>query len=118
VRQHFGRFFDDNIPPELQFFSFREGIVKPSASLLRRAMNIAATPAESCIAIGDSYTADIQPAAALGMKTIWLLHRAEREVESLVRVLNGSAQPPTRTIRSIADLNADVVSSLCTARTG
>ena len=54
--------------------------------------------------VGDSYAEDIEPAAALGMSTVLVLHRPRREAADLVRVLNGEAPRPSRTIQSIAEL--------------
>jgi HAD superfamily hydrolase (TIGR01509 family) len=104
VRSHFGSFFDEHIPEELQLFSFREGCAKPSVAIFQKALRAAAVEPCETIMIGDSYHEDIEPAAGLGMKTVWVLHRPQREVADQNRVLKGQAPAPSRTISSIVEL--------------
>ena len=113
VRRHFGSFFDDNIPPELQLFSFREGYAKPSLELFRRALDRARVPAHQALMVGDSYPEDVEPAATLGIKTLWILHRPGKEALNVVRVLNREAVPPSHALRSISGLNLEVILSAC-----
>jgi HAD superfamily hydrolase (TIGR01509 family) len=112
TRKHFGSFFDDCVPPGSQLFSFREGREKPSPELFRTALRNAGIPAGQSVMVGDSYVKDIQPAAALGMRTVWLLHNPEKEAPSLVRVLNGQADGASMALASIADLDPGTVSSI------
>jgi HAD superfamily hydrolase (TIGR01549 family) len=107
VRRLLGEFFDANIPPELQLFSCREGLTKPAPELFSRVLERAgADPAETLM-VGDTYRTDIEPAAACGMRTLWLLHDPVREAPALVRVLNGAAAAPTLTLRSLADVDLE-----------
>jgi FMN phosphatase YigB (HAD superfamily) len=55
--------------------------------------------------VGDTYKNDIAPALALGMKTVWVLHRPHKETRDLVRVLNHAAPAPDLTLESIGDLD-------------
>jgi len=103
VRQVFGEFFDRAIPPELQVLSCHEGLTKPAPELFRMLVRRADVSPGDALMIGDSYTNDIEPAAACGMRTLWLLHDPAREVGNLVQVLNGAAAAPTVTLRSLAD---------------
>lgn len=107
VRVSYGAFFDDEVSPELQYFSFREGVAKPSQMPFRTILERAGVTADAALMIGDSYAEDIEPAAALGLQTLWVLHRPQREADALVRVLNGDAPRATRTIRSIGALDVE-----------
>lgn len=105
VRSLFGDFFDRHIPGPRQLFSCREGLAKPEPVLFRRVLDRAGTAGADAVMVGDSYRKDVEPAAALGMRTIWLLHDPARETPALLDVVNGSAPPPTLTLRSLADLD-------------
>lgn len=103
VHQVFGEFFDRAIPPELQVLSCHEGLAKPALELFRTLTLRAGLSAGDALMIGDSYTNDIEPAAACGMHTLWLLHDPAREADRLVQVLNGAAAAPSAALRSLAD---------------
>jgi len=105
VRRLLGDFFDAHIPPELQLFSCREGLMKPAPELFVRVLERAGAHPPSTLMAGDSYDKDIAPAAMLGMRTLWLLHDPARETPALVQVLNGAAAAPTLTLPSLADLD-------------
>ena len=92
-----------------QFLSFRLGLMKPDKEFFLRALRTLDTPPENVVMIGDTYRNDIRPAIELGMRTIWVLHRPDKERDALVDVLNGIAPPPHRTIRSIADLKPELL---------
>ncbi|WP_412749614.1 HAD family hydrolase [Krasilnikovia sp. M28-CT-15] len=112
VRVHFGDFLDECVDPDLQLFSFRVGFPKPSTVMFRQALEIAGTkPAES-VMIGDSYVDDMAPSAELGIRTIWLLHRPHREVESLAAVINGDRPRPSQTLVSIDELDAGLIEAV------
>jgi len=109
---HFGEFFDRNIPPARQLFSYREGQMKPASEFFERALGAAGVTAENAVMVGDSYATDLQPAMALGMKTVWVLQRPDREVSSFVRILNGAAAAPSRAAVSIGCVDVELVASL------
>jgi FMN phosphatase YigB (HAD superfamily) len=95
---------------ESQFLSFRFGLSKPSKEFFRTAlMGLKADPAD-VVMIGDTYKNDIRPAIELGMKTIWVLHRPEKETAALVDVLNGTAPRPDLTLNSIGELQPEHIS--------
>lgn len=50
--------------------SFDIGFRKPHPAMFEAALELAGCPAERCVMIGDSERMDIEPAAALGMRTI------------------------------------------------
>jgi FMN phosphatase YigB (HAD superfamily) len=54
--------------------------------------------------VGDTYKNDIRPAIELGMRTVWILHRPEKEKADMIEVLNGASPPPDLTLASIAEL--------------
>ncbi|CAA9492194.1 MAG: hypothetical protein AVDCRST_MAG85-1292 [uncultured Solirubrobacteraceae bacterium] len=112
ARVHFGAFFDAHVALELQVLSFRAGVAKPSPEPFRRLLSAAGVASARAVMVGDSYAYDIEPAAAIGMRTVWVLHRPEKEAEDLVRVLDGRAARPARTVRSIGSVDADLVASL------
>lgn len=105
VRRLFGEFFDAHIPTELQLYSCREGLAKPAPELFRRILDRAGASPARTLMVGDSYSRDVEPAAAAGMRTLWLLHDPVGEAAQLVRILNDTAAAPTLTLRSLADVN-------------
>ena len=92
-----------------QFLSFQLGMMKPNKDFFREALRVLDAPAESVTMIGDTYKNDILPAMELGMRTIWVLHRPEKERDALTDVLNGKLPRPDRTLRSIADFKPDLL---------
>ena len=99
VERHLGELFEA-VEPGLRLFSFREGCAKPSPVMFERALARAGVAAEDAVMIGDSYAEDIEPAAALGMETVWVLSRPDREPPA--------ARGPGRTVASIAELAGGV----------
>ncbi|HLC17075.1 MAG TPA: HAD family hydrolase [Thermodesulfovibrionia bacterium] len=84
--------------------SFREGIKKPSPALFHRALAAINTRATDTVMVGDTYSNDIEPAIALGLRTVWVLFRPDRELEALVQVINGKKPKPDFTISHIQQL--------------
>lgn len=111
VRVHLGAFLDAHVAPELQLFSFRERCAKPAPELFRRVLERAGVAPAEAVMIGDSYAEDVEPAARLGIPTVWVLHRPQRERSDLTRVLNGEAPAPGRALAAIAGLTPDVLAS-------
>lgn len=84
--------------------SFKEGIKKPDIALYKKALvSLNAQPAET-VMIGDTYTNDIEPAMSLGMSTVWVLNRPDREIKALIHMLNGKKPKPDYTITHIKEL--------------
>jgi HAD superfamily hydrolase (TIGR01549 family) len=107
VRRLLGEFFDAHIPAELQLLSCREGLVKPAPELFHRVLERAGADAASTLMVGDSYINDIQPAAACGMRTLWLLRDPVGEAAALMQILNGAATAPSLTLRSLVDIDSE-----------
>jgi HAD superfamily hydrolase (TIGR01509 family) len=116
TRHHYADLLDDWIPRERQFYSFREGRAKPAPELFRAALAAAGAPAHRCVMVGDSYRADIEPAMALGMRTVWLLHEPLKQAAHIARVLNHEAAGPSVALTSIAELSPDTISSALETR--
>jgi len=112
VRRHFGDLFDEQIPASLQLFSFRVGEMKPARSLFERVATAAGVGASDAVMVGDSYDTDLRPAMEIGMRTVWVLQRPEREVGAIVAVLNGEQPGPTTTVPAFGALTAELVASL------
>lgn len=55
------------------------GLHKPSPKIFQWAMDRATSSPEECVMVGDRMDNDIVPAAALGMKTVWLQWPSHRE---------------------------------------
>jgi len=104
VRRLFGDFFDEHIPAGLQLFSCREGVAKPAPELFRRVLERAEVSPGAALMVGDSYGKDIEPAAAVGMRTLWLVADPARDA---ARIRKDAASAATLTLRSLADLDLD-----------
>jgi FMN phosphatase YigB (HAD superfamily) len=105
----FEKEFPGEVQEQPQFLSFRTGLMKPDCQCFLEALKSVGVRAQEAVMIGDTYENDIRPAMDIGMRTIWVLHRPEKEREWLVRIVNGDAPPPDRTLASIGDLSADLV---------
>ncbi len=79
---------------DIRVLSYRLGVKKPALELYLRAAAAAATAPERCWMVGDSYELDMEPAAAAGYRTLWILCRPERERATLVELLRGVKAPP------------------------
>lgn len=74
--------------------SYRTGFVKPSRELYEDALNECGESPEDCWMVGDTYELDVEPAMRLGMHTVWVLRRPDKEKSSLVRILRGEKRMP------------------------
>lgn len=110
--QGFERLFPDEARQQPNFLSFRMGLSKPDPGFYRTALRRLGTDPAEAVMVGDTYENDIAPARALGMKTIWVLHRPHKEVRDLARVLNGMAPAPDLTLESIGDLQPAMLERL------
>lgn len=95
-----------------QFLSYQTGLLKPDLEFFLHGLRVADVRPADAMMVGDTYKNDILPAIELGMRTVWLLHRPEKEREALVRVLNGDSPAPDLTLSSIGELSADLVRGL------
>jgi len=101
--------FKQEFPEEAgqpQFLSFETGLMKPDPAFFQLALRAVEARAEDAVMVGDTYRNDIRPAIELGMRTVWVLHRPEKEKADLIAVLNGDAPPPDLTLASIAELES------------
>ena len=108
ARRHFGEFFDHHVPERLQVFSFRAGVAKPDPAAFRRVLDAAGAAPANAVMIGDSLEKDVEPAAALGMGTVWV--RAEDGEPAINEGLVGPSWiPPIWAVRSIAEVDLELV---------
>ncbi len=105
--ERFAREFPGEAASGRCFLSFRTGLMKPAPEAFRAALAACGVEAARTVMVGDTYSADIEPAIALGLRTIWVLHRPHKERRDLVRVLNGQAPRPSVTLASIAELSPE-----------
>ena len=59
--------------------SHEVGFEKPHTMIFEEALRRAGTDPGETLHVGDSYEADILPAAAMGLRTLWVAPREERE---------------------------------------
>ncbi len=104
--EHFRSKFESEAS-EPQFLSFQVGLSKPDKAFFHAALQRLNVAPQEIVMIGDTYKNDIRPAIELGMKTIWVLHRPEKERACLTEVLNGTAPRPDLTLNSISELQPE-----------
>jgi len=102
--EHFRQEFAEEAEGQPQFLSFQTGLMKPDPAFFQHALRALEIRAEHAVMVGDTYKNDIRPAIELGMRTVWVLHRPEKEKADLIAVLNGEAPPPDLTLASIGEL--------------
>jgi HAD superfamily hydrolase (TIGR01509 family) len=102
--EHFRQEFPQEAEQQPQFLSFETGLTKPDPAFFQLALRAVEARAEDAVMVGDTYKNDIRPAIELGMRTIWVLHRPEKEKADLAAVINGDAPPPDLTLGSIGEL--------------
>jgi FMN phosphatase YigB (HAD superfamily) len=86
--------------------SYRVGVKKPSPELFQVALETANAPAASCWMVGDSYELDLSPAAQVGMHTLWVLARPERESALLAEILRGDRPRPDWAVSKLEEVLA------------
>lgn len=84
--------------------SFEIAIAKPDLSIYSHAIEKVKTQAHKCLMIGDDLENDIIPANALGMYTIWLLSKPDKQYKDMIRVLNNRSLAPDRVITNLKEL--------------
>ncbi len=102
--EHFRQEFAEEAERQPQFLSFQTGLMKPDPAFFQFALRAVEARAEDAVMVGDTYKNDIRPAIELGMRTVWVLHRPEKEKADLIDVMNGDAPPPDLTLGSIGEL--------------
>lgn len=77
---------------------------KPDLHNFRLICEMLETAPEDIVMVGDTYTHDIAPAIELGMATVWVLARPDREKTQLLDILNGVSRTPSLTVECISDV--------------
>nr|VFJ90821.1 MAG: 2-haloacid dehalogenase [Candidatus Kentron sp. H]VFJ91851.1 MAG: 2-haloacid dehalogenase [Candidatus Kentron sp. H]VFJ98522.1 MAG: 2-haloacid dehalogenase [Candidatus Kentron sp. H] len=114
--QGFQRLFPEESRDRPAFLSFQLDLRKPDTAIYRAALSALSLSPEETIMVGDTYANDMAPAMAMGIKTIWVLRRPEKEHPDLVRVLDGQLPAPDRTLASMEQLGVDVFHALFVTR--
>lgn len=86
--------------------SFETGHRKPEPTNFLKALDELGVEPEEAVMVGDTYQHDILPAIELGMHTIWVLARPDREMESVIAVGTGKSPEPTWTVTNICDVRS------------
>lgn len=94
------------------FLSYQQKVAKPHLKLYQHALEKVGIEAKNAVMIGDTYEMDIAPANALGMKSVWILHRPEKERGDLIHILNRQKKPADLTLADINSLNPDALFKL------
>jgi len=102
--EHFRQEFPEEAEGQPQFLSFQTGLMKPDPAFFQLALRALEIRAEEAVMVGDTYKNDIRPAIELGIRTVWVLHRPEKEKADMIAVMNGDAPPPDLTLASIGEL--------------
>jgi HAD superfamily hydrolase (TIGR01509 family) len=111
----FRRLFGDLAKNTTAVFSYREGVAKPDPAIYRVALDRANKPASDCIMIGDSYDNDVVPAISLGLRTIWIVARPDKEKCFLNAVETRAMPAPDLRLHSIADLGVNTILTIAKA---
>lgn len=100
--------------------SYRAGCKKPSLNLYQLALRQAGEAASSCWMVGDTYELDMAPARQLGMNTLWVLCRPEKEKDLLAEMLRTGKKAPDWVVADIGGIlpffktrNVDQKEALC-----
>ncbi|MBF0627265.1 MAG: HAD family hydrolase [Magnetococcales bacterium] len=112
----FARVFAEVYAQAPMFASCVSGISKPDPALYRQALDSCGVSPGEAVMVGDTYEMDIAPAMRLGMKSVWLLHRPEKEKQDLIALLNRRAPLPDLTLARMAELNVDRLANLWETR--
>lgn len=101
-------------------YSYRQGIRKPNKDLFRIALHVSeySSVPEQCVVVGDTYFADIVTAIDLGMKTIHVRRRPEKEAWAIDGYTRKNLDAPDNLVApdkwvdSIADISIEMLREL------
>ncbi|MBF0147239.1 MAG: HAD family hydrolase [Magnetococcales bacterium] len=110
----FARCFPEEYHACPMFASCALGLAKPDPQLYRTALRQTGTDPREGVMIGDTYENDVLPAHGLGMRTIWVLTRPDKERSDLVAVLNGEKPLPGRTLTGMEQFHPRQLQALFT----
>ncbi len=86
---------------DYHLLSYREGCKKPSLGIFEQAIKRTGERDCLCWMVGDSYELDMEPAQRVGMKTLWVLNRPEKERSVLARILRSEKQAPDWVVENL-----------------
>jgi HAD superfamily hydrolase (TIGR01509 family) len=107
--QGFARLLPEYAQETPAFLSYKLGLSKPDQRLYLEALGAMHAQPEDTVMIGDTYKNDIAPAIALGMQTIWVLQRPQKEKPDILDVISGMRQKPTLTVGHFSDITPDIL---------
>lgn len=84
--------------------SYRKGMKKPSPRIFWEALMMTGEEPSSCWMVGDTYELDMEPAFEVGMQTLWVLHRPERERSTLAEILQGRKPGPHWAVEGLDEI--------------
>lgn len=84
--------------------SYREGVKKPSPDIYQRALKISGQPAALSWMVGDTYELDMEPAREVGINTLWVLCRPEKEKDLLAEVLRNEKPRPDWVVKNLDEI--------------
>ncbi len=116
ARRSFDGLFEQAGQTAPQMLSYRQGTAKPARAIYRRALAACGRAAGETVMVGDTYETDMAPAIALGIRTIWVLHRPKAEGEHLTAVENGALPRPDLVVGSITQVTPERVRELVNGR--
>ncbi len=102
--ESFESLFPEAVHCQKRYYSYQLGAAKPDPAFYRQILAQEGLSAPDCLMVGDTYVNDIAPAQALGMKTLWLVHRPHKEEEALAKTATGSWPMPTARCDHIRDV--------------
>mgnify|MGYP001809790408 CR=1 FL=1 len=108
----FRRLFGELAEGRSAILSYQRGVAKPDPEIYRQALEAGAHNPTQCVMIGDSYDNDMEPAIALGMRTVWLLHRPAKEKPFLEKVGAGLLASPDLIVPSISSLSPQMLKDI------
>lgn len=112
--QGFEQLFKEEINGRHCFLSFELGISKPDKTIYEVALARLSLKPHEVVMVGDTYENDIAPVMTMGMKTIWVLRRPDKEQQSIIKVINGRLPAPNYTLGSMEHLDRNILDSLTT----
>jgi FMN phosphatase YigB (HAD superfamily) len=80
------------------------GYMKPHPRIFHQALELMRLEADECVMVGDSLRADVEGAATLGMKTIWIRPPADEPVEETTDKPEPGPVAPDYTVDAIQEI--------------
>jgi HAD superfamily hydrolase (TIGR01549 family) len=89
---------------DLTILSYQQGCKKPGSEIFRLALQQTNSTPEACWMIGDSFELDLEPARRLGMQTLWVLSRPEKEQRLVAEIAKGEKPGPDLAVQQLDEI--------------